>query len=114
MSHRRPSTVRLGGAAWPDVGRVERILWLIAALTLAGDLLTTYAGLRAGMVESNPVARSAIARFGFVALFGIKAFAVGVGVACRPLLPSEYTAVVPAGLALPWAVATLLNLSLFL
>jgi hypothetical protein len=95
------------------VGRVERSLWLLVGVVLAGDLLTTYVGLNAGLTESNPVARAAIAQFGFVALVAVKAFAVGVGLVCRPLLPREYTAVVPAGLALPWTAATLLNLSLF-
>jgi hypothetical protein len=32
-----------------------------------------------------------------------------VGLACRPLLPRAYTAVVPLGLAIPWIVASLIN-----
>ncbi|WP_327052196.1 DUF5658 family protein [Halomicrococcus gelatinilyticus] len=113
MSYREPLSPRLRRLPWPSVGRVERSLWLVVGITLAGDLLTTYVGLNAGLTESNPVARAAISQFGFVALVAVKAIAVGIGVACRPLLPREYTAVVPAGLALPWVIATLLNLSLF-
>lgn len=114
MSYRRLRLpTRLRRAALPDLGAFERTLWLVVLAVLVGDLLTTYVGLNAGLTESNPVARSAIARFGFASLVVIKAFAVGVGLGCRALLPRDYTALVPAGLALPWAVAVGINLSLF-
>jgi len=96
-----------------EVGRVERALWALVAVGLVGDLVTTYYGLQVGLVESNPVARAAIERFGFAAMGGLKLFAVGVGVGCRRLLPDSHGALVPAGLAVPWLAAAAINLSLY-
>nr|WP_227373886.1 DUF5658 family protein [Haladaptatus halobius] len=112
MNHQRFSA-RLRRANWLDLGDGERLLWYLVLLALVGDLLTTYVGLRAGLTETNPVARSALAQFGFLSLVALKAFAVGVGLAGRRLIPREYGALVPAGLALPWTLAVFVNLSLF-
>ncbi|GAA0198306.1 DUF5658 family protein [Haladaptatus pallidirubidus] len=111
MNHQRLSA-RIYGVARPNFGTLERILWFVVVLALVGDLLTTYIGLRTGLTESNPIARGALAEFGFAALLGLKAFSLAVGFACRPLLPREYVALIPAGLALPWTIAVFVNLSL--
>ncbi|WP_232820494.1 DUF5658 family protein [Halorussus litoreus] len=95
------------------VGRVERALWLLVGVGLLADLLTTYYGLQIGLTESNPVARTAIHRFGFAAMVGMKLGAVGVGVACRRLVTGRHALLVPAGLAVPWLAAALVNLSLY-
>lgn len=92
----------------------ERLLWGVVAVALVGDLLTTYYGLQSGLSESNPVARAAIQRFGFSAMVGLKLFAVGVGLGCRRLLPDRHSLLVPAGLAVPWLGAVVINLSLYL
>ncbi|WP_435154133.1 DUF5658 family protein [Haladaptatus sp. DFWS20] len=114
MSYRRLRLpTRLRRAILPNLGAVERALWLLVFAVLFADLLTTYIGLNAGMTESNPVARSALSQFGFVALVGLKAFSLGVGFVCRRLVPREYVALIPAGLALPWTIAVVVNLSLF-
>ncbi|WP_266077503.1 DUF5658 family protein [Haladaptatus caseinilyticus] len=114
MSYRRRRLpTRLRRAILPGLGTFERLLWVFVFVVLVGDLLTTYVGLNAGLTESNPVARSALSRFGFVALVGLKAFSLTVGVICRRFVPREYVALVPAGLALPWTIAVLVNLSLF-
>ncbi|MFC4450409.1 DUF5658 family protein [Halorussus aquaticus] len=100
-------------AAVADVSRTERLLWLLVAVALVGDLLTTYYGLQMGLSESNPVARAAIETFGFSAMVGLKLFAVGVGLGCRRLLPDRHGLLVPAGLAVPWTGAVLVNLTLY-
>ncbi|QRV15862.1 hypothetical protein JMJ58_02860 [Haloterrigena salifodinae] len=89
---------------------LERALWVFVALSLLGDVLTTFAGLRLGLVESNPVARSVIDGYGFVGMFVLKGLAIVIGLVCRPLLPLAYRAVVPAGLAVPWTLAVCINL----
>ncbi|WP_458204683.1 DUF5658 family protein [Haladaptatus sp. NG-SE-30] len=111
MNHQRFSA-RLRHTNWFDFGDTERILWVIVLLALVGDLVTTYIGLRAGLTESNPVARSALSQFGFVSLVGLKLFALAVGFGGRTLIPREYNALVPAGLALPWTLAVFVNVSL--
>ena len=88
---------------------LERALWLVVGLSLLGDVVTTFVGLQLGLAESNPIARTAIDGYGLLGMLGLKAFAVGVGLACRPLLPVAYRPVVPAGLALPWTIAAVLN-----
>ncbi|ELY97086.1 hypothetical protein C481_20886 [Natrialba asiatica DSM 12278] len=78
-------------------------------LILVGDIVTTLAGFQLGLVESNPVARTAIDISGLFGLLAVKAGAIGVGLACRPLCPRSYQFIVPACLALPWSIAVVLN-----
>jgi hypothetical protein len=89
---------------------LERVLWVLVAASLIGDVATTFVGLQLGLAESNPVARGAIYSYGLAGMLALKAFAVGVALACRPLLPQAYRAIVPAGLAFPWTVAVFINL----
>ena len=89
---------------------LERALWILVVLSLLGDVLTTFAGLRLGLVESNPVARSAIDGYGFLGMFALKGLAIAIGLVCRPLLPAAYRSIVPAGLAVPWTIAVCINL----
>lgn len=100
---------RLDGAT-AGVGILERALWILVALSLVGDLATTAAGLHLGLTESNPVARGAIDGLGLVGMLGLKAFALAIAVYCRTLLPEEYAPIVPAGLAVPWTAAVVVNL----
>lgn len=86
---------------------------MLLGVAFAGDLITTYYGLQLGLTESNPVARAALERFGFSAMVGMKLLAVGVGLGCRRLLPDEHGLLVPAGLAVPWLAAAVVNLSLY-
>lgn len=89
---------------------LERLLWVLVALSLIGDVVTTFVGLHLGLSESNPVARSAIEGYGLVGMLALKALAIGVGLVCRPLLPAAYRPIVPAGLAVPWTLAVCINL----
>ncbi|MFC7080118.1 DUF5658 family protein [Halorussus caseinilyticus] len=99
--------------ALASISARERALWALVGVALVGDLLTTYYGLRIGLTESNPVAQAALDQFGFSAMVVLKLFALGVGVACRQLLPDRHGALVPAGLAVPWSAAVVVNLSLY-
>lgn len=92
------------------MGDLEWALWLVVALALAGDVVTTFVGLQLGLAESNPIARAAIDGWGLAGMLALKAFAVGVALCCRPLLPRAYRPVVPVGLAVPWLVAVVINL----
>ncbi|AGB36827.1 DUF5658 family protein [Natronococcus occultus] len=89
---------------------LERALWLLVALSLVGDVVTTFVGLQLGLAESNPIARNVIYSHGLTGMLAMKGAAVGVGLACRPLLPQAYRMIVPAGLAVPWTVAVGINL----
>ncbi|RKD97748.1 hypothetical protein [Halopiger aswanensis] len=88
----------------------ERLLWVVVAIALVGDVATTFAGLYLGLSESNPVARGAIDGYGLGGMLALKGFAVGVALLCRPLLPQVYRPIIPAGLALPWTAAVCINL----
>jgi hypothetical protein len=85
-------------------------LWLAAAATLVADCLLTVYGVRLGLTEINPVAAAVIADVGVVgALAVLKTGAVAVAVVGWVVMPPDYRGLVPAGLALPWTVATVLN-----
>ncbi|RZH68559.1 DUF5658 family protein [Natrinema altunense] len=88
---------------------LERLLWGVVVLALAADIVTTFVGLRVGLSESNPAARGAIEGHGLAGMLALKAFAVGVGLICRLLLERKYRPIVPAGLAVPWLAAAVLN-----
>ncbi|MBZ6493641.1 MULTISPECIES: DUF5658 family protein [Natrinema] len=88
---------------------LERLLWGAVVLALAADVATTFVGLHLGLSESNPAARGAIEGYGVGGMLALKAFAVGVGLVCRLLLEQVYRPIVPAGLAVPWLAAALLN-----
>lgn len=89
---------------------LEGVLWVVVAIALVGDVVTTFVGLGLGLAESNPIARGAIEGWGLLGMLTLKAFAVGVALCCRPLLPRAYRPVIPAGLALPWVIAVVINL----
>ena len=87
----------------------ERELWFVVLFALTADVVLTYYGLQQGLTELNPLARTAIESIGAWTMVPLKAAAVGVGLACRPLLPDEYTGLIPVGLAVPWLVASGIN-----
>ena len=89
--------------------RLERLLWVLVAVSLVGDVATTFAGLHLGLAESNPVARGAINGYGLAGMLVLKGFAVGIALLCRPVLPRAYRPIVPAGLAFPWLIAVCIN-----
>jgi len=88
---------------------LEGLLWGVVALALLADIVTTFVGLQLGLSESNPAARGAIETYGVAGMLALKAFAVAVGLGCRPLLERAYRPIVPAGLAVPWLAAAAVN-----
>lgn len=112
MSVDRPGWHQRLGLADLEARRLERTLWIVVVVALVGDVVTTFVGLHLGLRESNPVARSAIDGWGLAGMLGLKAMAVGVALACRPLLEQSYRPIIPSALALPWMVAVVSNLLL--
>ena len=91
----------------------ERYLWWLVLLSLTLDIALTYHGVNRGLTEANPIVRLAMERVGtVVALLSLKGFAVVVGCVGWSILPRKYRGIVPLGMALPWTIASLLNLSL--
>ncbi|QSW98267.1 DUF5658 family protein [Haloterrigena alkaliphila] len=88
---------------------LERALWVVVALSLVADVITTFVGLHLGLAESNPVARSAIEGHGLAGMLVLKAAAVGIALVCRPILPTAYRPIIPAGLVVPWTIAVCIN-----
>lgn len=94
------------------LSRHEPALWGIVVLSMVADTVLTYYGVERGLVEGNPIARYGLEQFGYASLGALKLFALGVGLAGRAVLPAGYTAVVPLGLAIPWTIASLINVTL--
>jgi hypothetical protein len=92
-----------------SIAGAERELWVLTAAAMAVDVLLTLYGLRLGLTELNPVARSAVNTAGAAGLTGLKLAAVAVGSGCLPLLPAQFRAVVPLALALPSLCAVVIN-----
>ncbi|MDL5363630.1 DUF5658 family protein [Halalkalicoccus sp. NIPERK01] len=97
---------------WETLSGYESLLWGAAVVSMVADIVLTYHGIERGLVEGNPIARFALERVGYAALGALKLFALGVGLAGRAVLPTEYTAIVPLGLAVPWTIASLINAAL--
>jgi hypothetical protein len=85
-------------------------LWTAVVVGLVLDAALTVYGIRLGLTESNPVAADLIARVGVVpALALLKGAALAVAVGGWFLLPEPYRGLVPAGLAIPWVGASVVN-----
>jgi hypothetical protein len=105
---RGPLAKRLDRAL-SSAGAVERELWFAATAAMLVDVTLTVHGLAIGLVEINPFARRAIAVWGVLGLYGLKASALGVGAVCRLVIPDRYGPIVPFGLALPSFLAVVAN-----
>lgn len=87
----------------------ERALWTVALGALVLDLVSTSYGLHLGLQEMNPIAAGLFDRFGYAALGALKGFSVAVAIVGWAVLPRKFRALVPACLALPWALAAISN-----
>jgi len=87
----------------------ERLLWGVVVATMLADIYLTQLGLQHGLREGNPVVRGLIETAGIAALAALKLGVVGLGGAVRALVPDRHAIAVPAGLALPWLGAVLVN-----
>lgn len=86
------------------------LLWAVAVASLVADGVLTAYGIRLGLTEFNPVAADLMAHVGALpALALLKGGALTTAVAGWVVMPENYRGLVPAGLALPWVVASLLN-----
>ncbi|WP_435066977.1 DUF5658 family protein [Haloplanus sp. C73] len=88
----------------------ETRLWGVVVATCLADIVLTTYGLRLGLAEGNPLAAALVGRIGAVpALALLKTGAVGVAVTGWAVVPDDYRALIPAGIALPWVVASAAN-----
>lgn len=99
---------------WPNDGiqvlcQYEQELWILTLVAMILDVALTVQGLKLGLHELNPVARTALDQAGAFGLYGLKSIAVLLGVCCVLLLPDRYTPFVPLGLAFPSVVAVFIN-----
>lgn len=97
-----------------SVLEAERELWGLVIAAMLIDVTLTVHGLQIGLRELNPVAVEVIEMAGAVGLYLMKGGALLVGLCCRPLLPSRYTALIPLGLAIPSLFAVIHNSVLIL
>lgn len=88
----------------------ETHLWGVVLATCLADVVLTAYGLRLGLMEGNPLAATLVGRLGALpALALLKTGAVGVAVTGWAAVPDDYRALIPAGIALPWVVASAAN-----
>jgi hypothetical protein len=81
-------------------------------VTLLGDVMFTLIGLSVGATEGNPIARQLMETIGTLPAMAIlKLSALAVAVFGWSLLPPSARIVVPMGLAVPWGLATALNVA---
>jgi uncharacterized membrane protein AbrB (regulator of aidB expression) len=80
----------------------ERALWTLMLAAAAFDVGITVVGLRIGFTEANPVAATVLAAWGLPGAVGLKALAVGVGVAEWMAFPQPYRSVIAPSMTLPW------------
>ena len=104
----------VGGAGLDDLATATTThaaaLWVVAMATLVADGALTIYGIRLGLTEVNPVAAGLIADVGIVpALALLKSGAVAVAIGGWVVMPPDYRGLVPTGLALPWAAASVVN-----
>jgi hypothetical protein len=91
------------------------LLWGLVAVSFVLDIGLTYHGLEIGLKESNPIARSFFAVFGVIeSMVLMKGVVVGMALVAWVSVPDRYRPVIPIGVALPWLVASAINISLIL
>jgi hypothetical protein len=91
------------------LSQYEQELWVLTLVAMILDVTLTVQGLRLGLQELNPVARTALDQAGAFGLYGLKSVAVLLGICCVLMIPDRYSPFVPLGLALPSVVAVLIN-----
>lgn len=109
------SSGRPGTSVASERGRLsdlERVAWALVGVTLLGDVMFTLIGLSVGATEGNPIARQLMETIGTLPAMAIlKLSALAVAVFGWSLLPPSARIVVPMGLAVPWGLATALNVA---
>lgn len=93
---------------WPN----EWLWYLGVALFVAGDIVTTSIGLELGLVETQPVARAALASMGTAGLVALKLWAVVALVALYALVSRyrpRWAVGIPLGLVATGTALTAYN-----
>lgn len=96
--------------AFRSMDRLDVNLWLLVLAVMAGDVALTRYGLSVGLIETNPIALFGIDTFGYAVLAYLKIPAFLLGILGWVILPEHLRRLNLVGLALPWAVATAVNL----
>lgn len=90
--------------------RRDRHLWLLVFGVMVGDVVLTRYGLDLGLIETNPIALFGIETFGHAVLAYLKVPAILLGIVGWVLLPEHQRRLNLIGLAIPWSLATAVNL----
>ena len=94
------------------VSSYEPWLWLMVVGALVLDVATTTYGLERGLSEANPIANRLFTYFDpLSAMLVLKGVVIAVGIVVWYVLPYRYRGFVPLGVALPWTVAGVFNLT---
>ncbi|WP_240137544.1 DUF5658 family protein [Salinigranum salinum] len=101
--------------AHPFVESAETWLWGLVAVSFLLDVGLTSYGLSLGLREANPIARAFFSMLGVVeAMLLLKGTVVGMALVAWMWVPRRYRPIIPLGVALPWLVASTINLGLIL
>lgn len=88
------------------------LYWQLVVVALLADISLTIYGRRLGLIELNPLARTAIETYGNGAMVPMKAIVVMIALAAWSSLPKSQRWLVPLSVAIPWTAASLINLGL--
>ena len=110
MAHSRVTDPFRGGL--PPAERTDVYLWLLVLGVMVVDIALTLVGLGVGLIETNPVALFGIETVGYAVLAYLKVPALLLGVVGWVTLSRPMRRLNLVGLAVPWAAASLINLSL--
>lgn len=105
------------GRSWQWISpgsKTAHILWIVGIVAIVGDLVTTIYGLQIGLSERNPFVASVLAQYGLAGLVGLKLLVVVWITVIWRVLSRRYAIAAMAGLALPQAVAVVLNVATIL
>lgn len=87
-----------------------RILCVVVALAVLGDLVTTMYGLSIGLPESNPFVRGIVENYGLVGMIALKGICVVWVAIIYKQLGKRYGIAAMLGLAIPQGIAVILNI----
>jgi len=99
-----------GRVTWPTTLGGGHLLWTVCLLAIFGDLVTTVYGLGVGLREQNPFVAAVLVDYGVAGLVGLKLLVFAwVGVIWH-VLNRRYGLAALLGIAVPQAIAVVLNL----
>jgi hypothetical protein len=85
-------------------------IWTCVACAAGLDILTTHAGLAAGLGEANPLARSVFTAVGFgPGALALKTVVIAIGLVVWAWLPDTVANRVPELLAGLWSLVSVVN-----